>query len=130
MTPKVVTDRAIGSDAGRVIREGHRRLDHIRCGMGARHDDRTHERTQFQGAIVSETMAVVVVEATAASEQEKSQSQEASVVSTRAATPAQAAASKAIKEGDDRCAMGLKFKEITRESQDDILKYVIKSQLR
>ena len=36
----------------------------------------------------------------------------------------------AIKEGDDRCAMGLKFKEITRESQDDILKYVIKSQLR
>lgn len=36
----------------------------------------------------------------------------------------------AIKEGDERCAMGLKFKEITRESQDDILKYVIKSQLK
>ncbi len=36
----------------------------------------------------------------------------------------------AIKEGDDRCAIGLKFKEITRESQDDILRYVIKSQLK
>lgn len=36
----------------------------------------------------------------------------------------------AIKEGDDRCRMGLKFKEITRQSQDDILKYVIKSQLK
>ena len=36
----------------------------------------------------------------------------------------------AIKEGDERCAIGLKFKEITRESQDDILRYVIKSQLK
>ncbi len=36
----------------------------------------------------------------------------------------------AMRERDDRCRMGLKFKEITRESQDDILKYVIKSQLK
>lgn len=36
----------------------------------------------------------------------------------------------AMKEGDERCAMGLKFKEITRESQDEIVKYVIKSQLK
>ena len=54
----------------------------------------------------------VAMKATAASEQEKSQSQEASVVSTRAATPAQAAASKAIKEGDwDRASSALKTAE-------------------
>lgn len=36
----------------------------------------------------------------------------------------------AMPEGPDRCVMGLKFKEITKESQDSIFKYVIRSQMR
>ena len=36
----------------------------------------------------------------------------------------------AIPEDTDRCAMGLKFKEITKESQDEIFRYVIRSQMR
>lgn len=35
----------------------------------------------------------------------------------------------AIVKGSDRCSMGLKFKEITKENQDEILKYIIKAQL-
>jgi c-di-GMP-binding flagellar brake protein YcgR len=29
----------------------------------------------------------------------------------------------------DRCAMGLKFKEISKENQDEVLKYIIKAQI-
>lgn len=36
----------------------------------------------------------------------------------------------AIPEGADRCAMGLKFREITKEGQDEIFRYVIRSQMR
>jgi len=36
----------------------------------------------------------------------------------------------AIPEGVDRCAMGLKFREITKEGQDEIFRYVIRSQMR
>lgn len=35
----------------------------------------------------------------------------------------------AFREGSDKCAMGLKFKEIAKEAQDEILKYVIKVQM-
>ena len=36
----------------------------------------------------------------------------------------------AIPEGADRCAMGLKFREITKEGQDEIFRYVIRSQMQ
>jgi c-di-GMP-binding flagellar brake protein YcgR len=36
----------------------------------------------------------------------------------------------AIQEGQDRVAFGLKFKEITKQSQDDIFRYVIRSQMK
>ena len=32
-------------------------------------------------------------------------------------------------KGSDKCAMGLKFKEISKENQDEILKYIIKAQI-
>ena len=35
----------------------------------------------------------------------------------------------AMAKGSDRCALGLKFKEISKESQDEILKYIIKAQI-
>jgi hypothetical protein len=35
----------------------------------------------------------------------------------------------AIVKGSDRCAMGLKFKEISKDSQDEVLKYIIKAQI-
>jgi hypothetical protein len=35
----------------------------------------------------------------------------------------------AMQKGSDRIALGLKFKEITKESQDEILKYIIKAQI-
>ena len=35
----------------------------------------------------------------------------------------------AMQKGVERCAMGLKFKEISKESQDEILKYIIKAQI-
>ncbi|TET37131.1 MAG: hypothetical protein E3J72_06755 [Planctomycetota bacterium] len=35
----------------------------------------------------------------------------------------------AIPEGADKCAMGLKFREITKEGQDEIFRYVIRSQM-
>ncbi len=35
----------------------------------------------------------------------------------------------AMVKGNDRCAMGLKFKEIAKEQQDEILKYIIKAQI-
>ena len=35
----------------------------------------------------------------------------------------------AIQKGSDKCSMGLRYKEISKESQDEILKYVIKLQI-
>jgi c-di-GMP-binding flagellar brake protein YcgR len=35
----------------------------------------------------------------------------------------------AIKKGCDKCPMGLRFLEISKESQDELLKYVIKLQI-
>ncbi|MGH9361754.1 MAG: PilZ domain-containing protein [Thermoanaerobaculia bacterium] len=35
----------------------------------------------------------------------------------------------AITKGSDRCALGLRFKEISKEHQDEILKYIIKAQI-
>jgi hypothetical protein len=35
----------------------------------------------------------------------------------------------AIQEGTDRCAMGLTFKEISKDNQDEVLKYMIRAQL-
>ena len=35
----------------------------------------------------------------------------------------------AFQKGTDKCAMGLRFKEISKESQDEILKYIIKAQI-
>jgi len=35
----------------------------------------------------------------------------------------------AIPKGSDRCALGLKFKEISKGHQDEILKYIIKAQI-
>lgn len=35
----------------------------------------------------------------------------------------------AIPEGTERCALGLMFKEISKESQDEVLKYMIRAQL-
>jgi c-di-GMP-binding flagellar brake protein YcgR len=35
----------------------------------------------------------------------------------------------AIPEGSERCALGLSFKEITKENQDELLKFMIRSQL-
>lgn len=35
----------------------------------------------------------------------------------------------AFEKGSDKCAMGLRFKEISKENQDDILKYIIKAQI-
>ena len=34
-----------------------------------------------------------------------------------------------LTEGSDRCHMGLRFEEITKENQDDIMKYIIKSNM-
>jgi c-di-GMP-binding flagellar brake protein YcgR len=34
-----------------------------------------------------------------------------------------------FQKGSDKCAMGLKFKEISKENQDEILKYIIKAQI-
>lgn len=35
----------------------------------------------------------------------------------------------AFQKGTDKCAMGLRFKEIAKENQDEILKYIIKAQI-
>ena len=35
----------------------------------------------------------------------------------------------AIPEGTDRCALGLMFKEISKDHQDEVLKYMIRAQL-
>lgn len=35
----------------------------------------------------------------------------------------------ALEEGSEKCAMGLKFREITKENQDEIMKYIIKAQM-
>ncbi len=35
----------------------------------------------------------------------------------------------AFQEGSDRCALGLMFREISKESQDEVLKYMIRAQL-
>ena len=35
----------------------------------------------------------------------------------------------AMAKDSDRCAMGLKFKEISKENQDEVLKYIIKAQI-
>lgn len=35
----------------------------------------------------------------------------------------------AFEKGSDRCGMGLRFKEIAKEMQDEILKYIIKAQI-
>ena len=35
----------------------------------------------------------------------------------------------AFHKGSDRCAMGLKFKDIAKAHQDEILKYIIKAQI-
>ncbi len=35
----------------------------------------------------------------------------------------------AFEKGSDKCGMGLRFKEITKEHQDEILKYIIKAQI-
>ncbi len=32
-------------------------------------------------------------------------------------------------EGSDRCVMGLRFEDITKENQDEIMKYIIKTQM-
>ncbi|MBN1419460.1 MAG: PilZ domain-containing protein [Planctomycetes bacterium] len=34
-----------------------------------------------------------------------------------------------MEEGNDRCAMGLRFQDVEKEVQDEILKYVIKVQM-
>ena len=34
-----------------------------------------------------------------------------------------------ITEGRDRCVMGIRFQEITKENQDEIMKYIIKIQM-
>ena len=35
----------------------------------------------------------------------------------------------AFEKGSDKCGMGLRFKEISKENQDEILKYIIKAQI-
>lgn len=35
----------------------------------------------------------------------------------------------AFEKGSDKCGMGLRFKEIAKEQQDEILKYLIKAQI-
>ena len=35
----------------------------------------------------------------------------------------------AIPEGSDRCVLGLQFQELTKESRDEIMKYIIKSEM-
>jgi len=35
----------------------------------------------------------------------------------------------AFEKGSDKCAMGVRFKEISKENQDEILKYIIKAQI-
>ena len=35
----------------------------------------------------------------------------------------------AIPKGSDRCSLGLRYKEISKEHQDEILKYIIKAQI-
>ncbi len=35
----------------------------------------------------------------------------------------------AFQKGSDKCAMGLRFQEVSKESQDEILKYIIKAQI-
>ncbi len=42
---------------------------------------------------------------------------------------ARAAWVEAIPEGSEKCALGLQFKEISKECQDQILKYIIRAQM-
>jgi c-di-GMP-binding flagellar brake protein YcgR len=35
----------------------------------------------------------------------------------------------AFEKGSDKCGMGLRFKEIPKEQQDEVLKYIIKAQI-
>jgi c-di-GMP-binding flagellar brake protein YcgR len=35
----------------------------------------------------------------------------------------------AFEKGSDKCGMGVRFKEISKEHQDEILKYIIKAQI-
>jgi c-di-GMP-binding flagellar brake protein YcgR len=35
----------------------------------------------------------------------------------------------AFQKGSDKCAMGLRYQEISKENQDEILKYIIKAQI-
>ena len=35
----------------------------------------------------------------------------------------------AFEKGSDKCAMGLRHQDITKESQDELLKYIIKAQI-
>lgn len=35
----------------------------------------------------------------------------------------------AFAKGSDKCAMGLRFKEISKENQDEIMRYIIKAQI-
>ena len=35
----------------------------------------------------------------------------------------------AFEKGTDKCALGLRFKEISKENEDEILKYIIKAQI-
>jgi c-di-GMP-binding flagellar brake protein YcgR len=35
----------------------------------------------------------------------------------------------ALQKGNEKCALGLRYKEISKESQDEILRYVIKLQI-
>ena len=35
----------------------------------------------------------------------------------------------AFEKGSDKCGMGLRFKEISKEHQDEVLKYIIKAQI-
>lgn len=35
----------------------------------------------------------------------------------------------AFQKGSEKCALGLRFKEISKENQDEILKYIIKAQI-
>ena len=36
----------------------------------------------------------------------------------------------AFEKGSEKCALGLKYKEITKEGQDEILRYIIKAQIK
>ena len=35
----------------------------------------------------------------------------------------------AFQKGTDRCALGIRFKDISKEHQDEVLKYIIKAQI-